>query len=60
MLTAAVQMLPTASEYKTDHGNEMVERLPFLRVLDSDRSQLVAEPDCRHHALSVAVRDVIL
>lgn len=44
----------------THRGDEPVQRLPSLRVLDRDGAQVVAEPDGGDDAARVAVGDVLL
>lgn len=44
----------------THRGDESVQRLPSLCVLDRDGAEVVAEPDCRDDAARVAVGDVFL
>ena len=44
----------------THRGDEPVQRLPSLRVLDRDGAQVVAEPDGGDDAARVAVGNVLL
>ena len=41
-------------------GQEMIKRRSFLTVFDGDWTQLIAEPDGWHNAVTVTVRNVIL
>lgn len=44
----------------THRGDEPVQRLPSLCVLDRDGAEVIAEPDGRDDAAGVAVGDVLL
>lgn len=49
-----------ATDDGTDCGDEPVQRLPSLCVLDCDGAEVIAEPDGGDNAASVAVGNILL